>query len=79
MEILNQTVLVHPARFNLSQKKIKRSDIKLYIYAVTIAALLSAVGILYIIMHVLLTTETLEDLWKKLLRELENYIQNSLT
>src|SRR5690242_1505654 len=40
--------------------------------------LVSAVGILYIIMHILLTTETLEDLWKKSLIELESHIQSLL-
>lgn len=47
MEIVSQAALSHPFQIKLSRNQNKKSAVKLYIYAVTLAALLSAVGVLW--------------------------------
>jgi hypothetical protein len=47
MEILNQTITLPISHIKLSQNGSKKTGIKLYIYAVTVAALFSAVGVLW--------------------------------
>ena len=48
MEISNKTLVLFPSQITLSKTERKKTaGIKLYIYAVTLAALLSAVGVLW--------------------------------